>query len=138
MALVLDTGPIVALLDAADPEHESCVRLVEELGEDLIIPAPVLTEVNYWLVKLYGMPAWEAFVEDVARGAYLLHSLDAAAVARCAELESRYQDLDLGFVDASVVITCEDLREEKVMTLDRRDFSVVRPAHCEALHLLPE
>jgi uncharacterized protein len=54
LALVLDTGPIVALLDAADPEHDRCVAMVADVGEDLVLPAPVLVEVDYWLLKLYG------------------------------------------------------------------------------------
>lgn len=138
MALVLDTGPVVALLDAGDPEHERCRAVVEDLGEDLVLPAPVLVEVDYWLNKLYGAEAWETFAEDVRRGAYRLHHLDETRLARAAELERRYESLDLGLVDAAVVVTCESLGEEKVATLDRRDFSVIRPAHCERLRLLPE
>lgn len=129
---------MVALLDARDPEHERCRAAVETLEEDLVLPAPVLVEVDYWLNKLYGPGAWATFVEDVERGAYRLHHLDEARLARAAELERRYESLDLGLVDAAVVVTCETLGEEKVATLDRRDFSVVRPAHCERLRLLPE
>lgn len=137
MALVLDTGPIVALLDAADPAHDACVRMAADVGEDLVIPAVVLVEVDYWLHKLFGPEPWQAFVEDIAAGAYRLHDLDESALVRAAELESTYADLDLGLVDAAVVACCEQLRETKVATLDRRDFSVVRPAHCAALTLLP-
>ena len=138
MALVLDTGPIVALLDASDPEHERCVQMVAERPrEDLVVPAPVLVEVDYWLWKLYGADPWEAFVADVAEGAYRLHQLDEHDLLRSAELERTYASLQLGFVDASVVVTCERLGETKVATLDPRHFSIVRPRHCEALTLLP-
>jgi predicted nucleic acid-binding protein len=137
LGLVLDTGPIVALLDASDPEHESCVAMVEDVAEDLIVPAPVLVEVDYWLTKLYGPETWGLFVEDLERGAYRLHHLDEKGVARAAEIERIYASLDLGFVDAAVLTACEQLGEEKVATLDRRDFSVVRPSHCDALTLLP-
>jgi predicted nucleic acid-binding protein len=138
MALVLDTGPIVALLDSSDPSHRPCVDLVEDLGEDLIVPAPVLVEVDYWLRKLFGHQPWDVLVSDVAEGAYRLHDLDVADLTRAAELERRYESLDLGFVDAAVVVTCERLGETKVATLDRRDFSVVRPRHCDGLRLLPD
>lgn len=137
MALVLDTGPVVALLDAADPEHERCLAMVEDVGEDLVVPAPVLVEVDYWLLKLFGPAPWETFVEDVANGAYRLHHLDEADLVRAAELERTYESLDLGLVDAAVIATCERLGEEKLATLDRRDFGAVRPAHCERLALLP-
>jgi uncharacterized protein len=137
MALVLDTGPIVALLDAADPAHDACLAMVNDIGEDLIVPIPVLVEVDYWVRKLYGAHAWQRFVEDVAAGAYRLHQLDEADLVRATELETIYDGLDLGLVDAAVITCCERLREKKVATLDRRDFSVVRPIHCERLALLP-
>lgn len=138
MALVLDTGPIVALLDAADPEHARCVAMVRGLAEDLVVPAAVLVEVDYWILKLYGNEPWQTFVEDVARGAYRLHPLGERTLRRAAELEREYASLDLGLVDASVIATCEELDEPKVATLDHRDFSVVRPSHRDHLTLLPE
>lgn len=138
MALVLDTGPIVALLDATDPEHDRCVAAVRSAGEDLVVPAAVLVEVDYWLLRLYGPAPWQTFVEDIARGAYRLHPLGEQTLARAAELEREYASLDLGLVDASVIATCEELDEPKVATLDRRDFSVVRPRHRDHLTLLPE
>lgn len=138
VALVLDTGPIVALLDASDPEHERCVAMIAEVGEDLIIPAAVLIEVDYWLMKLYGSEPWTILVEDIASGAYGLHPLDESVLSRAAEIEREYSTLDLGLVDASVIATCEVLDEPKVATLDRRDFSVVRPRHRKYLALLPD
>jgi len=137
VALVLDTGPIVALLDASDPEHERCRAIVADIGEDLVVPAPVLVEVDYWLATLFGLATWQSFIEDVARGAYRIYQLDERDLVRTAELELTYASLDLGLVDAAVVVTCERLGETKVATLDRRDLSVVRPRHCERLTLLP-
>jgi predicted nucleic acid-binding protein len=138
MALILDTGPVLALLDAGDPDHERCVELVERLREDLVVPSTVLVEVDYWVLKLLDRNAWAVFVEDLARGAYRLEQLTLADLQRSAELESAYADLDLGLVDASVIALCERLDEPKVATLDRRDFAVVRPRHREGLELLPE
>jgi hypothetical protein len=40
-------------------------------------------------------------------------------------------------VDASVLALVERLGEDKLATLDHRHFSVIRPAHVEALALLP-
>jgi predicted nucleic acid-binding protein len=52
------------------------------------------------------------------------------------ELVKRCRDLPLGLVDATVVAATEKLGEPKVATLDHRHFSVVRPAHTEALEIL--
>lgn len=137
MSLILDTGPIVALIDASDPEHDACVEMVGEVAEDLVIPSPVLVEVNYWLCKLFGVETWKIFVEDLERGAYRLLVLDEESVMRAAEIEEQYAALELGFVDASVIAMCERLGETKVASLDRRDFAAVRPRHCDALQILP-
>lgn len=56
---------------------------------------------------------------------------------RVAELVEQYADLPLGGIDASVVAIAERLGFDTVATLDRRDFSVVRPAHVEAFTLVP-
>ncbi|HWB72383.1 MAG TPA: PIN domain-containing protein [Egibacteraceae bacterium] len=138
MALVLDTGPVLALMDADDPAHERCVGLVEGLDESLVVPAVLLGEVDYWCRKLLGLDVWEQFLDDLAGGAYRLYELDASGYRRAGELERRYANLDLGLVDAAVITVCEELAETKVATLDRRDFSLVQPRHCPALTLLPD
>jgi len=111
--------------------------MVDEVHEDLVVPTCVLVEVDYWTRKLLGSESWDVVVEDIASGAYRLEPLTLDDLRRAAELERRYAQLDLGLVDASVIALCERLGETKVATLDRRDFSVVRPNHCESLLLLP-
>lgn len=138
MALVVDTGPVVAFLDRDDTDHQRCVALVESTRESLVLPAPTLVEIDYFARRDLGVGVWRAFVDDVAAGAYRVSQLDADDLVRAAELEAQYADLGLGLVDASVIAVCERLGETKVATLDHRHFSVVRPRHCEALRLLPE
>jgi len=137
MALVLDTGPIVAALNSSDPDHAHCAALLTSGSEDLVVPSPVLVEVDYWLRKLGGAHAWPDFIRDIADGAYRVHHLDQRDLSRAVDLEVTYADLRLGFVDAAVLATCERLREPKVATLDLRHFSVVRLDHCPSLVLLP-
>jgi predicted nucleic acid-binding protein len=56
---------------------------------------------------------------------------------RIAELVETYDDLPLGTVDASVIALAERRNLDTVVTLDRRDFGIVRPAHRFTLTLLP-
>jgi predicted nucleic acid-binding protein len=135
--LVCDTGPLLALLDGDDPEHQRCVDLVTRLDEDLVVPSPVLVELDYWVRKGLGPEVWQTFVEDVERGAYRILEPTVVDIARAATLESEYHDLPLGYVDASVVALLERTGETRVATLDRRHFSIIRPTHCDALELLP-
>lgn len=138
MALVLDTGPIVAALDRDDLHHDACVRLLEKTREPLVVAGPTLVEIDYWIRKRLGPDVWRFFMEDLGQGAYLIAELGATERLRAVALGRQYADLDLGFVDAAVIAVCESLGETKVATLDHRHFGVVRPVHCERLRLLPE
>jgi uncharacterized protein len=138
VALIVDTGPLVAALDAADPDHDSCASLLTGAKEDLVVPALVLAELDYWCHKRLSGDAWLSFLEDLLAGAYRPEPPSQADLVRCRELQEAYEDLALGIVDASVIALAERLEEDKVGTLDHRHFGAIRPAHVDALRLLPE
>jgi uncharacterized protein len=137
MALICDTGPLLAALDAADPDHEPCARLLVAADEDLVVPALVLAELDYWCGRRLPPEAWLVFLDDLLAGVYSVEPPTGADLARCRELQARYTDLALGVVDASIVALAERLGEPKVATLDQRHFRAVRPTHVEALELRP-
>jgi uncharacterized protein len=137
VALVLDTGPLLAAFDAADPDHEACAALLTEAAEDLVVPALVLPELDYWCTQRLDPGVWLAFLDDLLAGAYRAEAPSGDDYARCRALQEQYADLSVGVVDASVLALVERLGEDKVATLDRRHFSVMRPAHVDALALLP-
>lgn len=137
MALILDTGPLLAALDAADPDHARCAALLTDSTEDLVVPALVLAELDYWCSRRLSPDAWLIFLDDVLAGAYRVEPPTPADLARCRDLQARYRDLALGVVDASVVALAERLEESKVASLDQRHFRAVRPTHVAALDVLP-
>lgn len=136
MALVLDTSVLLASLDSDDPDHPECASLLAT-DEELIVPSAVLVELDYLLGKRSRLEVWLAFVDRVAEGGYAIYELDAGQLLRAARLEARYADLKLGFVDAAVFLTCVELREDRVATLDQRHFSVLRTEDGTALRILP-
>ena len=137
MALVLDTGPLLAALDAADPDHTDCAALITDAREDLVVPSLVLAELDYWCHKRLGGEVWLAFLDDLLAGAYRSEPPTEWDLRRCRDLQTTYLDLRLGVTDASVVALVERLNEPKVATLDRRHFTAVRPAHVDALGIVP-
>ncbi len=137
MPLVLDTGPLLAALDAADPDHARCAQLLGETHEDLVVPILVLAELDHWCHQRLGADAWITFLDDLLAGAYRLEPATTADLARCRDLQTKYGDQSLGVVDASVFALVERLGENKLATLDHRHFALLRPAHVEALELLP-
>lgn len=138
MALILNTGPLYASLDRSDADHAACRELIENSTEPLIIPSPVLVEVDYWIHARLHAGVLVALLDDIAAGAYRVENLEAADYGRIRQICDRYADSDVGFVDAAVLAVVERLGESKVATLDHRHFGVFKPAHVSALRLLPE
>jgi hypothetical protein len=137
LALILDTGPLYASLDRDDAVYRRCRRLIEDAGEPLVIPAPVLVEVDYWIHQRLHPGILVALLDDVDAGAFQVMELRLEDYRRVRELCDQYADADIGFVDAAVLAITERLREPKLATLDRRHFGMLRPRHVHALELLP-
>lgn len=97
----------------------------------------MITEVVYLLSTRVGTEAEIRFIGDVAAGNLIVEPVAAGDWLRIAELVGTYRDLPLGAVDASVIAAAERLDVNQVATLDRRHFTVVRPAHVAALSLVP-
>jgi len=138
LALVLDTGPLYASLDRRDAHYTACRRLFEETPEGLVIPAPVLVEVDYWIHVRLHPGVLMALLDDILAGAYRVEELQPEDYRRIREICDQYDDADIGFVDAAVLAVVERLNEPKLATLDHRHFRVLRPRHVDALRLLPE
>lgn len=86
------------------------------------MPAGILGELAF-MIETAAPRKLGLFLEDMADGSY---SLDCgeADFRRISALVERFQDLPLGFADASVV-ACAERNGGRVMTFDRRDFDVV-------------
>ncbi|MBI2872154.1 MAG: PIN domain-containing protein [Chloroflexi bacterium] len=138
MALVLDTGPLYATLDRNDAQYRRCLDLLQDTLEPLVIPAPVLVEVDWLVHTRLHAGVFLALLDDIVAGAYRVEELQPEDYRRIRELCDRYADADVGFVDAAVLALVERLNEPKLATLDHRHFRVLRPRHVDALRLLPE
>ena len=134
--MITDTGVVYAAMDWSDPRHAACVELLERTGDPLVVPSPVLVELD-WLGDARGVPVLDATLASVESGSIEVIDLSPADYTRIRELCRQYQDLGLGMVDASVIAVAERLGEETIATLDHRHFSVVRPRHVTAFTLVP-
>ena len=55
--VLLDTGPLVALLDRSERSHQRCIDFLRTLEGRLVTTEPVLTEALYLLQAARGGPA---------------------------------------------------------------------------------
>jgi uncharacterized protein len=137
VTVIADTGPLYALVDAGDAWHERVVEWWRANREQVVVPVCVLPEVCYLLHTRISQQAESAFIRAVAKGEFVVEPLEPADITRAAMLVGKYADLELGFVDATVIATAERLDATEVLTTDRRHFSAVRPHHVGALRLSP-
>lgn len=120
---LVDTGPLVALIDADDRDHQRCVEASRRLRSALITTWPVLTEAMY---LLSGDPAGQdALLSAIENGDIGATNLGAEDLPVLRGLLRRYRDLPMDFADASLVCVAQRERILQVFTLDR-DFGVYR------------
>jgi predicted nucleic acid-binding protein len=122
--ILVDAGPLVALVDADDQHHAKCAATLRDLQEPLATVWPPLTEAMYLLADL--PEAQEAIWEMVERGAIQLLPLHAADVPRIRELMRKYADRPMDMADAALLCIAEREGIRKIFTVDRKDFSVYR------------
>ena len=135
--ILADTGPLVAAIDSGDAAHEVVIGFLMHNREPIAVPSIVIPEVGYFLGKRLPAQIEAAFLRQIGTGDMLLLDATVADYLRAADLVEHYDSLPLGTVDALVIAIAERLDVTTVMTLDRRHFGVVRPAHCKTFDIVP-
>ena len=137
MAIIADSGAVYGLYDRRDAFHASLRAAIEKARELIVLPAPTLGEIDYLLRVRLGNPALIQFLADIQQGAFVVESVTLADLRRCAALIEKYHDLDLGLSDASVVAIAERYGTDRILTVDRKDFRVIRSVRGKPFRLLP-
>ena len=133
--ILVDAGPLVALVDSGDQHHDKCVAAFKELREPLATVWPPLVEAMYLLSDL--PLAQEALWGMLDRGAVLLLQLDFADIPRMRELMRKYSNRPMDLADAALLRVAEREGLRKIFTVDRTDFSVYRIDNRTRLTLIP-
>jgi predicted nucleic acid-binding protein len=134
--ILVDTGPLVAAANADDQFHEVCAEALRHAEPPLLVSGPVIAEVCYLLARAGGAAAPALFLRSFEEDFLTLADLETGDLTRAADLVERYADLPLDATDACSVALAERHEITEVITLDN-DFRVVRPAHVDALSVLP-
>jgi uncharacterized protein len=134
--VLVDTGPLVAILAPNDQFHEACTEALKNIVPPLYTCWPVLTEAA-WLLR-FDPPAIERLLESAAVGLYRILDLGEKDAAAIAEILRRYRRLKPQLADAALVHLARREGIETVFTVDRRDFRVYRPGPNRTFRIVPE
>ena len=132
---LLDTDFVVALVNAADPDHDACVGVWRDLHAQLFSVDGVLVECAHMLRKVRGGPAAAVrLIEDA--GTTIVPFVEIGS-ARPLALMQKYSDVPMDFVDALLVALAESTGVRDVLTLDRRGFEAYRVKSRDRFKILP-
>lgn len=136
---LLDSGFLYGLVDKNDVHHAAVLETMSKIRGSIIFPIPAVTEVSYFVSRNLGIRALADFLNDLAEtGDFSLQPPELIDYSRTAEILRKYNDANIDFVDACIVAMAERLNITKILTIDRRHFSIFRPLHCESFEILPE
>jgi len=122
--ILVDTGPLVALFDPQDGQHDRCATALKAIREPIVTTTPVLTEAFHILGPAsIGSDSLREFIEH---GGLSVWFLDRTTLTRAFELMELYADHPMDLADASLVTAAEALGTRRVFTIDRNDFETYR------------
>src|SRR5258707_13810471 len=137
MAVLLDSGFLLASLNSSEAEHQATITLLEHIREPIVLPVPAITEVAYLLARDISNEAAADFIASLGATELTLETPLKEDYARSSEILRQYSNAKLDFVDALIVAIAERRKLNRLLTLDRRDFQLIRPKHCASFDLLP-
>ncbi|MBI3049460.1 MAG: PIN domain-containing protein [Acidobacteria bacterium] len=133
--MLVDAGPLVALLDRGDPAHEVSVAAFKTVRDPLITVWPAFTEAMYLLGGSW--PGQKALWSRLETDALRLAPLDERDAPRMRELMEKYRDLPMDLADAALVRVAEREGLTQIFTLDRKHFSIYRPGRRRRFSIIP-
>lgn len=137
MIAVADTGFVLAVAIATDRWHSKCVALYRQ-HQHIYLPQSTLSEITYLLTREGGNLTTARFLENLSKSKYKLVALSDTDIQITANYLKQYADVRLDFVDVTVAVVAERLGVRRILTLDQRDFNILRPQAWEHFELLPE
>jgi hypothetical protein len=135
-AVLVDTGPLVALIDRGDQYHGRAVAALHDIRDPMLTVWPVVSEAFFLLD--FSWRAQAALWELLTAGTITLASLGEDDLKRMSVLMAKYKDLPMELADAALVRVAERERIRQVFTFDQKDFRVYRPIGLGRLSLLPQ
>jgi predicted nucleic acid-binding protein len=133
--VLVDTGPLVAILSRTDEHHKTCVQALRDLPGPLFSCWPVITEAA-WLLRAYPR-AVQQLLKSIGNGFVELLPLAGTEAKAIADVMKRYENIRPQLADATLVYLADRDGIDTIFTLDQRDFSVYRSGRKRPFRIIP-
>jgi len=133
--ILIDTGPLVAIFNARDEQHEACVKTIASLKPPLWTCWPVITEATYMLEEVPGAitKLFAGFNDNI----FKLHRIDDDSLIWIQIFMQKYTSINAQLADATLCYLAERENIRTIFTLDRRDFGIYRLKGDRRLKIIP-
>ncbi|HEY3236874.1 MAG TPA: PIN domain-containing protein [Polyangiaceae bacterium] len=132
-SLLLDTGPLVALLDASEHRHADCVAYFRNWRGVALTTEAVVTEATHLLRRVDRAVC----LDFIRRGGATVVPWSRSRLDRVIELIKTYASVPMDYADATLVVLAEEAGLKRVFTLDRRGFETYRWGQRRKFHIVP-
>lgn len=133
--VLVDTGPLVAIMSQADQYHKTCLEALHDLPGPLFSCWPVITEAAWLLRRHRGIV--RQLLDSISAGFLELLPVESAEAAEIGKLMEKYRNIRPQLADAALVYLAERDGFDVIFTLDRRDFSVYQAGRKRAFRIIP-
>jgi len=133
---LVDAGPLVALIDADEADHHTCVLALRQIDLPLVTTWPAFTEAMYLLSRVGGAAGRQALWRLVFSDRLEIADLDRAGLKRSAALMDKYADRPMDLADATLVALAEIRNQRRIFTLDA-DFTIYKIQGRTRFEILP-
>jgi uncharacterized protein len=133
--LLIDTGPLVAILNDRDAYHEVCLAEAKRLRGNFCTSWAVVTETAYLLKREAN--AVQRLLAWICTSELLVLPLNLEGADGIAHILHAYADQDFDFADATLMHLAEREGLETVFTIDYRHFAVFRTKLRKHLNIVP-
>jgi len=136
MQIVLDTSAVIGLMDKNYRKHTLLKKIFTEKENVFILPSTTIGEICYMLNSRFGSKIELVFLQEIIKSSFQLELLKDIDIIRSIEILKKYDTLNIGYVDASIIAVAERLKVNKILTLDRKHFEVVAPRGFDCFDIL--
>jgi predicted nucleic acid-binding protein len=134
---LIDSSFLVGVINPQDAQHDACVQVVLDNTLDKRILVTVIPETCYLLHKWLGHQVMRSFIDNLRDPTWMIEQMTQQDFIRVGEILRQYADARLDLVDATLVAVAERMNIDTILTLDRRDFYMIRPLHTSYFTVLP-
>lgn len=126
-----------AVLDESDAFHKTTSKAFEREIYALFLPEVALTELAFLLLRESKYDVLASFLRQIETGSINIVGAETPDFLRAADILEQYADSKIDFVDAVIMAIAERFNIKRILTVDRRDFGMFRPKHCEFFEIVP-